>query len=59
MIMRNLYYKVPTQRIIYLNDIYSMEMRVSRFVDDNISPVVGGDELDEDFNRHILPLKNP
>jgi len=28
-------------------------------VDDTTSPVVGGEELDDGFNRSILPPNNP
>ena len=49
-------YKVPTQKIIYLNAIYPMETHDSEVVDDNTSLMVGCDELDEDFNRLVRPL---
>jgi len=51
----NLYYKAPTQRTIYLNVVHPMETHDSGVVDDNIGAVVEGQELDEDFNRRILP----
>jgi len=35
-----------------------METHDSRVINDNTSAVVGGQELDEDFNRRILPPKN-
>jgi len=36
-----------------------METHDSRFVNDNTRLVVGGDELDDEFNRQMLPPKNP
>ena len=44
--------------MIYLNVIHPMETHDSGVVDDNTGLVVGGDELDEDFNMRILPPKN-
>jgi len=44
--------------MIYLNDIHPMETHDSGVVDDNTGLEVAGDELDEDFNRRILPPKN-
>jgi len=51
-------YKATTQKVIYLNAIHPMETHDSGVVDDNTGLVVGGDELNEDFNRRILPPKN-
>jgi len=47
------------QKIIYLNAIHSIETHDLGFVDDNIGLVVGGHDLDEDFNKRILSPKNP
>ncbi|KAJ8422402.1 hypothetical protein Cgig2_029226 [Carnegiea gigantea] len=52
-------YKAPTQRTIYMNAIHPMETHDTGVVDGDIGLVVGGDDLDEDFNRRILPPKNP
>ena len=54
----NLYYKAPTQRTIYLNVVHPMETHDLGVVDENTGAVVGGQELDEDFNRRILPPKS-
>ena len=35
-----------------------METKDLGIVDDNTGTFVGGQELDEDFNRQILPPKN-
>jgi len=51
-------YKALTQRIIYLNVVHSIESLDSGTVDDNIGAVFLGKQLDEDFNRRILPPKN-
>ena len=52
-------YKAPTQRTIYMNAIHPMETHDTGVVDGDTGLVVGGDDLDEDFNRRILPPKNP
>ncbi|KAJ8421945.1 hypothetical protein Cgig2_006416 [Carnegiea gigantea] len=52
-------YKAPTQRTIYMNVIHPMETHDTGVVDGDTGLVVGGDDLDEDFNRRILPPKNP
>jgi len=52
-------YKAPTQRTIYMNAIHPMETHDSEVVDGDTGLIVGGDDLDEDFNRCILPPKNP
>ena len=49
----------PRHKIIYLNAINPMEMHDSGVVKDNAGLIVRGHELDEDFNRRILPPKNP
>jgi len=51
-------YKAPTQRTIYLNVVHPMETHDAGTVDDNTRAIVGGEELDEDFNRRISPPKN-
>jgi len=45
----------PRHKIIYLNAINPMEMHDSGVVKDNAGLIVRGHELDEDFNRRILP----
>ncbi|KAJ8423414.1 hypothetical protein Cgig2_032664 [Carnegiea gigantea] len=52
-------YKAPMQRTIYMNVMHPMETHDVGIVDGDTGHVVGGDELDEDFNRRILPPKNP
>ncbi|KAJ8432189.1 hypothetical protein Cgig2_013731 [Carnegiea gigantea] len=52
-------YKAPTQRTIYMNAIHPIEIHDTGVVDGDTGLVLGGDDLDEDFNRHILPPKNP
>ncbi|KAJ8432162.1 hypothetical protein Cgig2_006864 [Carnegiea gigantea] len=52
-------YKAPTQRTIYMNVIHPMETYDAGVVDGDTGLVVGGDDLDEDFNIRILPPKNP
>lgn len=52
-------YKAPMQRTIYMNVIHPMETYDTGVVDGDTGLVVGGDDLDEDFNRCILPSKNP
>ncbi|KAJ8433208.1 hypothetical protein Cgig2_023160 [Carnegiea gigantea] len=52
-------YKAPMQRTIYMNVIHPMETHDVGIVDGDTGHVGGGDELDEDFNRRILPPKNP
>jgi len=42
-----------------MNAIHLMETHDTGVVDGDTGLVVGGDDLDEDFNRHILPPKNP
>jgi len=51
-------YKATTQRIIHLNVVHSIKIHDSGTVNDNIGVVFGGNELDEDFNRRISPLKD-
>ena len=51
-------YKAATQKVIYFNAIHPMKTHNSGVVDDNTGLVVGGDELDEDFNRQMLLPKN-
>jgi len=51
-------YKAATQRTIYLNVVHPMETHDHGTVDENTGAVVGGEELDDDFNRRILPPKN-
>jgi len=52
-------YKASTQGRIYLNSIHPMETHDSTEVDDGTGMVIGGEELDDGFNRRILPPNNP
>ena len=51
-------YKADTQRRIYNQVVYPMEMHDIATVDDRAGRVVGGDELDDDYKRCNLPLCN-
>ncbi|KAJ8423071.1 hypothetical protein Cgig2_009340 [Carnegiea gigantea] len=48
-------YKAPTQRTIYKNSVRPMETHDLA----NDWESSGGHELDEDYNRHIIPPQNP
>jgi len=50
---------VPHRVIVYLNVVYPTETHDSAHVDDGTGQVVGGEELDDGYNIHILPLINP
>ena len=52
-------YKAPTPSCIYVNLIHPMETQDSAEVDDSTGVVVGGEELDDGFNKRILPPNNP
>ncbi|KAJ8447962.1 hypothetical protein Cgig2_028838 [Carnegiea gigantea] len=52
-------YKAPTQRTIYMNVIHPMKTHDMRVVDSDTGLIVGGNDLYEDFNRRILPPRNP
>ena len=55
----NLIYKAGAQRTCYMNTIHPIETHDIGSVDDRTGCVVGGEAVDEDFNWHILPPKNP
>ncbi|KAJ8435759.1 LOW QUALITY PROTEIN: hypothetical protein Cgig2_003181 [Carnegiea gigantea] len=52
-------YKAATQNMIYMNNIHPMETHDSTTVDNAVGMVVGGEALDDGYNRRILPLINP
>ena len=52
-------YNASTQGRIYLNLTHPMETHDFAEVDDGIGMVVGGEELDNAFNRRILRPNNP
>ena len=53
------YYKVGSQSMIYMNNIHPMETHDSATVDNATGLVVGGEALDDGYNRRILPPLNP
>ncbi|KAJ8432093.1 hypothetical protein Cgig2_001174 [Carnegiea gigantea] len=53
------YYKWAAQGTIYMNSILPMETHDSATVENAIGLVVGGDALDDGYNRTILPPINP
>ena len=55
----NRWYKAATQRTIYLNVVHAMETHDNGTVDENTGAVVGGKELDDDFNRSCLLYTSP
>lgn len=55
-------YKALVQRIIYMNVVNPMETHDSGTVDERTSAVIGEQELDDHYNRRILPhttLRHP
>jgi len=52
-------YKVSAQAIVYMNVIHPLETHDSAHVDHATGQVVGGAELDDGYNRRILPPINP
>jgi len=52
-------YKGATQGTIYMNSIHPMETHDSATVDNATGLVVGGEALDDGYNRRILPPINP
>ena len=52
-------YKAVAQKTYCMNTIHPMETHDIGFIDDQMGSVVGGDALDEDFNRRILLPTNP
>ena len=51
-------YKSTTQQVIYNQLVHPMETHDMGTVDNITGWVVGGDDLDEDYNRCILPPTN-
>ncbi|KAJ8444821.1 hypothetical protein Cgig2_034056 [Carnegiea gigantea] len=49
----------PTQVTCYMNVVHRMEMHDIEFVDNRTGRVAGGESLNEDYNRRILPPLNP
>ena len=49
-------YKVEAQILVYINVIHPMQMTT---VSDGVGVVIGGQDLDDAHNRHILPPTNP
>ncbi|KAJ8435614.1 hypothetical protein Cgig2_012268 [Carnegiea gigantea] len=52
-------YKGVTQGTIYMNNIHPMETHDLATMDNAIGLVVGGEALDDGYNRRILPPINP
>ena len=52
-------YKRSAQGIVYLNVVHPMETHDSAHVNAATGAVVGGEKLDDAYNRHILPPINP
>jgi len=52
-------YKLSTQAIVYMNAIHPLETHDSVHVDHWTGQVVEGEELDDGYNRRILPPINP
>jgi len=47
------------QATCYINIVHPMETHDIASMDDRTDHVVGGDSLDDDYNRCILPPLNP
>ena len=52
-------YKSATQTLCYMSTIHPMEPHDMASVDDRMGRVVGGEALDDEYNRRILPPTNP
>ena len=52
-------YKAEAQRLVCMNVIHPMETYDMATVGDNTGAVVGGEGLNEGYNRRILPPINP
>ena len=52
-------YKCDTQKMCYMNSVHPMETHDIATVDDTTGHVIGGEALDDEFNRCILPPMNP
>ncbi|KAJ8430892.1 hypothetical protein Cgig2_003885 [Carnegiea gigantea] len=52
-------YKAVSQSTIYMNSIHPMETHDFATVDDATGLLVGGEALDDGYNRRILPPLNP
>ena len=55
----NVCYKAPTHKMCYINRVHPMETHDMATVDDRTGRVIGGEVLDDEFNRRILPPINP
>ena len=55
----NVCYKSSTQTMCYMNSVHPMETHDMATVDDITGRVIGGEALDDEFNRRILPPINP
>jgi len=55
----NNYYKAATQNTIYMNNIHPIETHDLATMDNSTGLVVGGEALDDGYNRRILPSINP
>ena len=52
-------YKVSAQALVYMNAIHPLETHDSAHVDQRTGQVVRGEEMDDGYNRRILPPINP
>lgn len=52
-------YKVQAQRLVYINVIHSMETNDIVTINDRTDKVIGGHDLDELYDRCMLPPTNP
>ncbi|KAJ8442945.1 hypothetical protein Cgig2_019518 [Carnegiea gigantea] len=52
-------YKAGSQNMMYMNSIHPMKMHDSATVDNATSLIVGGEALNDGYNRRILPSLNP
>jgi len=55
----NVCYKCSTQKMCYMNNVHPMKAHDMATVDDRTGRVIGGEALDDEFNRRILPPINP
>ena len=52
-------YKCGAQKMCYMNSVHPMETHDMAAVDETTGSVIGGEALDDEFNRRILPPTNP
>ena len=55
----NVCYKSVTQTLCFMTTIHPMETHDMATMDDRTEHVVGGEALDDEYNRRILPPTNP